>query len=214
MLKNKNFLSNTIPVFPLSNFIIFPKTTVPLNIFEERYLSMVDDAMKKDKLIGMIQPSNKNDITPNVYKIGCVGKIVSYNETNDGRYLIVLNGISRFNVIKEIENRKLYREFDVSYEEFKNDQLKIDEKLDFETFDSIFVKLKSYFDKQGYSLNWEELRKQNLELSLNTLSMAAPFTKEEKQALIETKDINTRKKVIEKILETYLLDDFSNTTVQ
>ena len=214
MLKNKNFLSNTIPVFPLSNFIIFPKTTVPLNIFEERYLSMVDDAMKKDKLIGMIQPSNKNDITPNVYKIGCVGKIVSYNETNDGRYLIVLNGISRFNIIKEIENRKLYREFDVSYEEFKNDQLKIDEKLDFETFDSIFVKLKSYFDKQGYSLNWEELRKQNLELSLNTLSMAAPFTKEEKQALIETKDIKTRKKVIEKILETYLLDDFSNTTVQ
>ena len=214
MLKNKNLLSNTIPVFPLSNFIIFPKTTVPLNIFEERYLSMVDDAMKKDKLIGMIQPSNKNDITPNVYKIGCVGKIVSYNETNDGRYLIVLNGISRFNVIKEIENRKLYREFDVSYEEFKNDQLKIDEKLDFETFDSIFVKLKSYFDKQGYSLNWEELRKQNLELSLNTLSMAAPFTKEEKQALIETKDIKTRKKVIEKILETYLLDDFSNTTVQ
>jgi Lon protease-like protein len=156
MLKNKNLLSNTIPVFPLSNFIIFPKTTVPLNIFEERYLSMVDDAMKKDKLIGMIQPANKNDITPNVYKIGCVGKIVSYNETNDGRYLIVLNGISRFNIIKEIENRKLYREFDVSYEEFKNDQLKIDEKLDFETFDSIFVKLKSYFDKQGYSLNWEE----------------------------------------------------------
>ena len=214
MVKNKNLLSNTIPVFPLSNFIIFPKTTVPLNIFEERYLSMVDDAMKKDKLIGMIQPANKNYITPNVYKIGCVGKIVSYNETNDGRYLIVLNGISRFNIIKEIENRKLYREFDVSYEEFKNDQQKIDEKLDFETFDSIFVKLKSYFDKQGYSLNWEELRKQNLELSLNTLSMAAPFTKEEKQALIETKDIKTRKKVIEKILETYLLDDFSNTTVQ
>ena len=214
MSENKNLLSNTIPVFPLSNFIIFPKTTVPLNIFEERYLSMVDDAMKKDKLIGMIQPSNKNDKTPNVYKIGCVGKIVSYNETNDGRYLIVLNGISRFNVIKEIENRKLYREFDVSYEEFKNDQLKIDEKLDLKTFDSIFMKLKSYFDKQGYSLNWQELRKQNLELSLNTLSMAAPFTKEEKQALIETKDINARKKVIEKILETYLLDDFSNTTVQ
>ena len=131
MLKNKNLLSNRIPVFPLSNFIIFPKTTVPLNIFEERYLSMVDDAMKKDKLIGMIQPANKNDITPNVYKIGCVGKIVSYNETNDGRYLIVLNGISRFNVIKEIENRKLYREFDVSYEEFKNDQLKIDKVLFF-----------------------------------------------------------------------------------
>ena len=214
MSENKNLLSNTIPVFPLSNFIIFPKTTVPLNIFEERYLSMVDDAMKKDKLIGMIQPSNKNDKTPNVYKIGCVGKIVSYNETNDGRYLIVLNGISRFNVIKEIENRKLYREFDVSYEEFKNDQLKIDEKLDLKTFDSIFMKLKSYFDKQGYSLNWQELRKQNLELSLNTLSMAAPFTKEEKQALIETKDINTRKKVIEKILETYLLDDFSNKTIQ
>ena len=214
MSKNKNLLSNTIPVFPLSNFIIFPKTTVPLNIFEKRYLSMVDDAMKKDKLIGMIQPSNKNDITPDVYKIGCVGKIVSYNETNDGRYLIVLNGISRFNIIKEIENRKLYREFDVSYEEFENDQLKIDEKLDLKTFDSIFMKLKSYFDKQGYSLNWQELRKQNLELSLNTLSMAAPFTKEEKQALIETKDINARKKVIEKILETYLLDDFSNTTVQ
>ena len=213
-MKKKIILSNTIPVFPLSNFIIFPKTTVPLNIFEERYLEMVNDSMKKDRLIGMIQPQNKNEKIPTLYKIGCVGKIISFNETNDGRYLIVLNGIGRFTIVNEIDNKKLYREFSVSYKEFENDQSNTNEKLNYDNFHSLFDKLKSYFDKKGYSLDWNELKKQNLELSLNTLSMAAPFTLEEKQALIETKDINIRKKVIEKILETYLLDTFSNTTVQ
>ena len=208
-------LPKTIPIFPLSNFIMFPGTTVPLNIFEPRYLQMVNDSMKKHRMIGMIQPKKTGMLKkPDLYEIGCVGKITSFNETEDGRYLIVLNGISRFTIDKEIDNKRLYREFSVSYKEFENDQSNTNEKLNYDNFHSLFDKLKSYFDKQGYTLDWNELKKQNLELSLNTLSMAAPFTLEEKQALIETKDINIRKKVIEKILETYLLDTFSNTTVQ
>ena len=113
----KNF-PKTIPVFPLSNFIIFPKTTVPLNIFEERYLNMVDDAMKSNKFIGMIQPvksKNENNEQPDLHKIGCLGKITSFRETNDGRYLIILNGICRFRIIDEVDNDNLYRECKVKY---------------------------------------------------------------------------------------------------
>ena len=101
MYKEQNSLPDEIPVFPLSNFIIFPKTTVPLNIFEPRYLEMVDDAMKGNRIIGMIQPKKNDQTTPILYNIGCAGKITSFNETEDGRYLIILNGISRFKIIKE-----------------------------------------------------------------------------------------------------------------
>ena len=96
-------LPKEIPIFPLSNFIIFPNTSVPLNIFEPRYIEMIDDAMKGSRMIGMIQPKNFDQKIPNLYKIGCVGKITSFNETEDGRYLIVLNGISRFKITEELK---------------------------------------------------------------------------------------------------------------
>ena len=121
-MDNKNKLPNKIPIFPISNFIIFPKTTVPLNIFEPRYIEMVDDSMKNSRMIGMIQPKkNSNNSIPELYNIGCLGKITSFNESEDGRYLIILNGLIRFKIIDEIKNNKLYRECNVSFNEFKND---------------------------------------------------------------------------------------------
>ena len=105
-----NNLPKTIPVFPLSNFIIFPKTTVPLNIFEPRYIEMINDAMSGNRIIGMIQPKNNTPVKPSLYDIGCAGKITSFNETDDGRYIIILTGISRFKITEEIKTEKIYRE--------------------------------------------------------------------------------------------------------
>ena len=114
-MNKKNELPNKISVFPISNFIIFPKTTVPLNIFEPRYVKMVDDSMKSSRMIGMVQPKKKsNKSIPELYEVGCVGKITSFNETDDGRYLIVLNGVSRFKILEEFKSDKLYRKCKVS----------------------------------------------------------------------------------------------------
>ena len=115
----KEDLPNILPVFPLSNFIIFPRTTVPLNIFEPRYIKMVDESMKSNRIIGMIQPKKTGELKkPDLYKIGCAGKITSFNETDDGRYLIVINGICRFQITDEIKNENLYRECEVKYDDF------------------------------------------------------------------------------------------------
>ena len=214
-MKKKNELPNTIPVFPLSNFIIFPDTTVPLNIFERRYIEMVDDSMKGSRMIGMIQPKKtSNNLIPELYNVGCVGKITSFNETEDGRYLIVLNGLSRFKVLKEIKNNKLYRECEVSFNEFQNDVNLNKEEIKFSDLELIFKNLKTLFQKRGYIINWKELEKQDLDQTINTLSMASPFSLEEKQALLEAKNLDSRKAKLEEILKTYVVDDFSNTTIQ
>jgi len=214
-MKKKNELSNTIPVFPLSNFIIFPDTTVPLNIFEPRYIEMIDDSMKGSRMIGMIQPKKKsNNLRPELYNVGCVGKITSFNETEDGRYLIVLNGLSRFKVIDEIKNNKLYRECEVSFDEFQNDINIVKEKIKFSDLKLIFKNLKTLFQKRGYIINWKKLEKQDLDQTINTLAMASPFSLEEKQALLETYNLNARKAKLEEILKTYVVDDFGNTTIQ
>ena len=207
-------LPNTIPVFPLSNFIIFPETTVPLNIFEPRYLQMIDDAMKGPKMIGIIQPKKQNQTIPSLYDIGCAGKITNYNETNDGRYLIVLSGISRFKIIQEINTEKLYRECKVNFNDFKIDLNEHKEGIKFSDLELIFKKSKSLFNKQGYIINWKDLELQSLNQTINTISMASPFSLEEKQVLLEALNINDRKKKLEEILTTYSVDNFSNTTLQ
>jgi len=209
-----NKLPKEIPVFPLSNFIIFPKTTVPLNIFEPRYINMVDDVMKGNRIIGMIQPKKSNQKIPILYNIGCAGKITSFNETEDGRYLIVLKGISRFKIIKEIENKKLYRQYNVDFKEFSYDLKEKNEEIKFSDLELIFKNLKSLFIKQGYIINWKELEKQNLNQTINILSMASPFSLEEKQILLETVSLNERSKKLEQILSTYSFEDFNNTTIQ
>ncbi len=211
----KSKLPNKVPVFPISNFIIFPNTTVPLNIFEPRYIEMVDDSMKHSKMIGMVQPKKtSNNSIPELYSVGCVGKITSFNESEDGRYLIILNGLSRFKIIDEIKNNKLYRECNISFNEFKDDINFNKEDIKFADLKLIFKDLKNLFQKKGYIVNWKELEKQDLNQTINTLAMASPFSLEEKQALLETQNLISRKFKLEEIIKTYLSDDFSNTTIQ
>ena len=207
-------LPNKIPIFPLSNFIIFPETSVPLNIFEPRYLQMIDDAMKGSKVIGIIQPKKKNEYISKIYDIGCAGKITNYNKTNDGRYLIELSGISRFKIIHEINTEKFYRECEVNYNDFKNDLNENKEEIKFSDLKLIFKKTKSLFNKLGYIINWKDLELQNLNQTINAIAMASPFSLEEKQMLLETENINERKKRLEEILNTYSVDNFNNKTLQ
>ena len=213
-MKN-NDLPKKIPVFPLSNFIIFPKTTVPLNIFEPRYIQMVDDSMRSNRYIGMIQPKKTGDLKkPDLHKIGCVGKITSFNETGDGRYLIVLSGICRYEIISEISSNKLYRECEVDFKNFTKDLIEEKERLDFSDLKQIFNDLKKLFEQQGYQINWKDLENQSVEQTINTLSMASPFSLEEKQILLETKNLTERKKRLEEILITYNNFSFTNKTIQ
>ena len=214
MFKFKD-LPKKIPIFPLSNFIFFPDTSAPLNIFEPRYISMIDQCMKTNRLLGMAQPKRmSNDKAPELFDVGCLGKISSFNETEDGRYVIVLNGVTRFNIIKEIDNKKAFREFEINTNGFENDLLKKQEEINFSDLNLIFNDLKKIFDKQGYLINWDELKKQSLDQTINTLSMASPFSKEEKQMLLEAKDLKLRKKKLEEILKIYNSDNFSNKTLQ
>ena len=208
-------LPKKIPVFPLSNFIIFPKTTVPLNIFEPRYIQMIDDSMKSNRYIGMIQPKKTGDLKkPDLYNIGCVGKITSFNETEDGRYLIVLNGVCRYETINELSSNKLYRECEVNFKNFSNDLIEQKEQLSFSDLKQIFKDLKKLFESQGYQINWKDLENQSVEQTLNTLSMASPFTIEEKQILLETQNLTERKNKLEEILITYTNYSFTNKTIQ
>ena len=142
-----NNLPKKIPVFPLSGVIYFPKTKLPLNIFEQRYLDMVNDSMKSDKLIGMIQPKNSKDQNgvPELHGVGCLGKITSFRETEDGRYLIELKGKIRFQIINEINTDKKYRSVEVDYKGFSNDLSDEKEKLNFSDLELIFKDLKSLF---------------------------------------------------------------------
>ena len=211
----KEDLPKKIPVFPISNFIIFPKTTVPLNIFEPRYIDMINSSMNTDKLIGMIQPKNSNneDTTPELFNIGCLGKITSFKE-RDERYMIELKGLVRFQTIKEIKSINKYREYEVEFENFYQDLNEEKEELKFTDLELIFKDLKSLFEKRGFIINWKELEKQSLNETINALAMASPFTLEEKQILLEAKNLDIRKNKIAEILNTYTYDIFNNTTVQ
>ena len=207
---------NKIPIFPLSNFIIFPNTIVPLNIFEPRYIQMVDDCMKGNRLIGIVQPKKTGDLKkPNLYEVGCVGKITSFNKTEDGRYFIVLNGICRYKIVDELANDKLYRECKINFDNYINDLKENNkEEIKFADLKLIFNDLKNLFKKQGYLINWKDLEKQTLEQTINTLSMVSPFSLEEKQILLETSTLVERKKKLEEILKTYISGSFENTTLQ
>ena len=211
----KEDLPKKIPVFPISNFIIFPKTTVPLNIFEPRYIDMINSSMNTDKLIGMIQPKNSNneETTPELFNIGCLGKITSFKE-RDERYMIELKGLVRFQTIKEIKSINKYREYEVEFENFYQDLNQEKEELKFSDLELIFKDLKSLFEKRGFVINWKELEKQSLNETINALAMASPFTLEEKQILLEAKNLDIRKNKIAEILNTYTYDIFNNTTVQ
>ena len=141
-------------VLPLSNFIIFPKTTVPLNIFEPRYIDMINDSMKTNKLIGLIQPKqNKLNSITELHEVGCLGKITNLKDISDGRYLIDLNGLTRFKIINEAKNNKTYRTCEVSFDDYKDDLIIPKRELKFSDLGLIFKDLKSLFEKKGYLIN-------------------------------------------------------------
>ncbi len=210
-----NKFPNKIPVFPLSNFIVFPNTTVPLNIFEPRYLKMIEDALATDRLIGMIQPKKIGDLrNSDLFDVGCVCKIISFNETEDGRYIIILKGINRFKKINEIENKKIYRELNVDYNLYSNDKNSEKEDFEFSKIKKILEELKLLFKKRGYKINWKDLKGQSVYQTLSALSMASPFSILEKQILLETKNLEERQLKFEEILNTYGTDFSNIKTVQ
>ena len=204
-----NNYPNVIPVFPLSGVIYFPQTNLPLNIFEQRYLDLVNDAYNKDKLMGMVQSQNKNNT---VYKVGCLGKISDYQKSKDGRVLINLTGITRFNILDEKKNDKLYREFKVDYKKFENDSVKITEKIDiFE----LIKKAKFFFKRNGLMLNWKEFERLDQAQRINTLAMISPVTNEEKQKILESVTLSEKVQSLENIISFYLHEvNFNNQTMQ
>ena len=213
-MKKQN-LPKIIPIFPLSNFIIFPNTTVPLNIFEPRYVEMINDSLKTNKFIGLIQPKKtKINSILDIHEIGCMGRITSFKDTSDGRFLIDLNGLVRFKIIKEIINDKPYRECEINFEDYHEDLDLQKEDLQFSDLELILKDLRSLFEKKGYIINWKSLEKQNLNETINALAMASPFSLEEKQILLESQNLKTRKNRIAEILSTYDYDNFENTTIQ
>ena len=204
----KDFPS-TIPVFPLSGVIYFPRTNLPLNIFEQRYLNLVNDAYNKGGLMGMVQSKKENDA---VYKVGCLGKISDYQKSKDGRVLINLTGITRFNILDEKKNDKLYREFKVDYKKFENDSVKITEKIDiFE----LIEKAKIFFKRNGLMLNWKEFERLDQAQRINTLAMISPVTNEEKQKILESVTLSEKVQSLENIISFYLHEvNFNNQTMQ
>ena len=200
---------DVIPIFPLSGVIYFPKTNLPLNIFEQRYLDLVNDAYKKDKLLGMVQSKKEGNI---VYNVGCLGKISDYQESNDGRILINLTGLSRFRILKEITSKKLYREFQVEYKDFTIDVE--EEESNINVF-SLVEKAKVFFKKNGLLLNWKEFEKLDHIQRINTLAMIAPITNEEKQKLIEAISLEDKLNALESIISFYLYETgLNNQTIQ
>tara|TARA_B100001027_G_scaffold161199_1_gene113956 strand:+ start:98 stop:715 length:618 start_codon:yes stop_codon:yes gene_type:complete len=204
----KSFPS-VIPVFPLSGVIYFPKTNLPLNIFEQRYLDLVNDTYKNDKLMGMVQSQRTGN---QVYEIGCLGKISDLKKSEDGRILINLTGITRFKILEEVENKKLYREFKVDYKTFEIDLKEPSGDLN---TDDLMNKAKTFFRKNGLLLNWKEFEKLDKAQKINTLSMISPVTNEEKQKLLEAITIKDKVNTLESIISFYLHEvNFNNQTVQ
>ena len=200
---------DSIPVFPLNGVIYFPKTNLPLNIFEKRYLDLVNDAYKKDKLMGMVQSKKEGN---GVYQVGCLGKISDYQRSKDGRILINLTGISRFKILEEISNNKLYREFKVNYDDFCEDIKDINNEINMK---ALMVNSKNFFKRNGLLLNWKEFDKLDQSQKINTLAMIAPITNEEKQKLLESISLKNKVETLESIISFYLHEtNFKNQTIQ
>ena len=206
-------LPNIIPIFPLSGVIYFPKTNLPLNVFEPRYLSLVRDSLKSNKYIGMIQTKQN---TSDVYSVGCLGKVTENKKTKDGMVLINLVGITRFEIKKEIVNDKIYREFVVTYDKFKEDLNQESKKMNkIETINELSEKTKVFFEKNGLLLNWKEFEKLEPDQRINTLAMIAPISNEEKQTVLESVNIKSKTKILSEIIEFYLHENqINNLTLQ
>ena len=210
----KNNLPNKISIFPLSNAIFFPQTVLPLNIFEDRYIQLVNDCMKENKMFGMVQPKTKIGQSPEVYNVGCLGKIISFNETTDNRFIISLSGIIRFRIKEELSEEKSYRKFNVDYSEFLSDlQKQENRKINYNKND-LLNRIRVYFQKINYPIDFNELKKLDWSQLVRTVSMISPFSTVEKQKLIETLKIEDKIKLLDDIIKFSLFDYQENNTVQ
>ena len=208
----KEDLPKKIAIFPLSNAVFFPKTMLPLNIFEDRYLQLVSDCMKEKRIFGMIQPKNTDGKKPDVYSVGCLGKIINFNETEDKRFIITLSGITRFQIKEELSTKKLYREFDVDYSPFFQD---LDNKIAKISHDGdLLKKIEIFFSKINYSVEIDQLFKLNFDQLISTVCMISPFTIIEKQKLIETIKTEDKVKILDEIISNNIFDLEENKTVQ
>ena len=199
-----NNFPKKIPIFPLRGVIFFPETNLPLNIFESRYLKMVNDTLKNNKFLGMIQSKNVNG---EVYNVGCLGKIDEHNKTEDGRILINLKGISRFQIDKEIKNNEPYREFYVKYDLFKDDTNKGDVNVANEKLNELINNSKIFFKKNGILINWEELSKLSPQKQIYNLAMISPISVEEKQKLIEIAKLDDVANILNQITKFNFYQD-------
>ncbi|MDC6465277.1 LON peptidase substrate-binding domain-containing protein [Pelagibacteraceae bacterium] len=211
---NENDLPLKIAVFPLSNAVFFPGTILPLNVFEDRYIQLVDDCMKSDRMFGMIQPKNKLSKSPDVYDVGCLGKIISFNETSDKRFVISLSGIIRFRIKKEQSKEKLYRKFSVDYSDFLNDLKYQKNQIKNNAQENLLQKIKAYFSKINYPVEIAELAKLNIDQLISTVCMISPFSVVEKQKLIETITIENKLQLLEEIINFNLFEIQENKTIQ
>ena len=200
---NKEF-PKKISVFPLRGAIFFPKTNLPLNIFEKRYVSMVEDALKGNKYIGMVQSKK---VEGEVFKVGCLGKIDRHEKTPDGRILINLNGLSRFKIDEEVNNDKLYREFIVNYEDFKEDMKLKEYEVKNEILEKLINNSKKYFSQQGVLIDWREISKLKAFEQIYTLAMISPFSVSEKQKVLEVPDLNEAASTLNEITKFGFYED-------
>ena len=197
-------LPKTVPIFPLSGVIFFPKTNLPLNIFEPRYLSLINDCSKSNNYMGLIQLKKSNT---DVYSVGCLGKITENKRTKDGRILVNLIGITRFEIKSEINNDKSYREFEVSYDKYLEDlDPKKEQKKNLELSD----KTKKFFKKNGLLLNWKEFEKLDEDQRISTLAMIAPISNAEKQTILESVTIESKTKILSDIIDFYSYENPTN----
>ncbi|MXQ08507.1 ATP-dependent protease [Alphaproteobacteria bacterium GH1-50] len=208
-------LPETIPVFPLPGALLLPRARLPLHIFEPRYLAMLDDALKSpQRLIGMIQPRDgSREGAPSLHAIGCAGRVTAFSETEDGRYMITLSGVSRFRVVQEVDGFTPYRRCAVNWDSFSRDTGAVEHDPGFNR-DSFFRLLGRYFESEGLQTDWDSLKDAEDELLLNSLSMLCPFEPEDKQALLEAPSLSTRRETLVTLLEFALRSGGQDETMQ
>ena len=207
-------LPHNIAIFPLSNAIFFPRTILPLNIFEDRYIQLVNECMKQERVFGMVQPKSKGNKKSEVYAVGCLGKIISFNETADKRFIITLEGITRFRIKRELESNKLYREFNVDYSEFLNDlKLTKNQIIKFDK-ENLLKKIIIFLDKINFSINHRQLTEFNLDELISNICMISPFSTEEKQKLIEALKVEDKARLLDEIITSSLFELQENKTIQ
>ena len=204
-------LPKKIAIFPLTGAVLFPKTQLPLNIFEPRYVQMLNAALATPhKLIGMIQPIAGSDNS--LKKVGCVGRVTSYNETDDHRYLITLNGIIRFEIENELDTTTQYRQVEVNYENFITD-LKPEDVTNVDR-ESLLKLIKKYLKNKSLLADWDIIQQTPTEQLINYSGVLVPFTPEEKQLLLEARTIMGRSRALEALYQSYTIEETADTSTQ